>query len=240
MNYTCLIVDDERPAIKLLQAYVDKLPFLEVKDSCESAIQALSKLQESSYDILFLDIQMPELTGLGLLKVLKNKPEVILTTAYRDYAVEGFALEVTDYLVKPFSFDRFLQGVNKAINNLNAQTPPIPQAAMAEPAEADEDHFFIRNKHKMDKVEFAEILHVESMREYVAIHTSKKRYVVHQTMNKMEALLPPQQFMRVHRSHIVNLKKITQVFGNTIAIGESQFPIGGNYRKTFFDQLNLL
>ncbi len=247
MNYNCLIVDDERPALKLLTAYISKLPHLQLVDSCENALQAISAIQKNKIDILFLDIQMPELTGLELLKILKNdKPQVILTTAYREYAVEGFALDVTDYLVKPFSFERFAQAVNKATEQINLKNNSTPQpdnpvSATIENKEADtKDHFFVRTNYKMEKVILNEILFVESMREYVAIHTSSRRFVTNQTMNKMEEELPADKFMRVHRSHIINLSKIQSINGNVISIGEKEISIGVSYRKVFFEQLKLL
>ena len=132
MKYNCLIVDDERPALKLLEAYIAKLPHLHLVDSCENAMQAIAALEKNKIDLLFLDIQMPDLTGLELLKVLKEKPQVVLTTAYRDYAVEGFALDVTDYLVKPFSFERFVQAVNKAADQIKLKVRP-PKADNAPP-----------------------------------------------------------------------------------------------------------
>lgn len=241
MKYRCLIVDDERPALKLLAAYIAKLPHLELVTSCENAMEAIAALQEHTIDLLFLDIQMPELTGLELLKVLKKPPQVILTTAYREYAVEGFALDVTDYLVKPFSFDRFVQGVNKATDKINlkkiaAGGEQSPNSASDEQA----DHFFVRTNYKMEKVEFDQIQYVESMREYVSIQTADRRYVVHQTMNNMEKELPQKQFMRVHRSFIVGMEHIKSLTGNVILIGDKKIPVGASYRKAFFEQIRTL
>lgn len=242
MNYRCLIVDDERPALKLIAAYISKMPNLELIASCENGMQALAALQEHSIDILFLDIQMPDLTGLDLLKVLKEKPEVVLTTAYRDYAVEGFALDVTDYLVKPFSFERFIQAVHKCIDRLklkNAEILPPSHSAQNEIKKENTttDHFFVRTNQKMEKVKLDQILFLESMREYVCIHTNGHRYVIHQTMNRMEDELPTTQFMRVHRSYIIALKHINAINGNTAIINEKEIPIGGSYRKAFFEKV---
>ncbi|MEM8528854.1 MAG: LytTR family DNA-binding domain-containing protein [Bacteroidota bacterium] len=240
MNYKCLIVDDERPALKLLTAYISKLPHLELIAACENAMQAIAALQKGHIDLLFLDIQMPELTGLDLLKILPNQPPVILTTAYREYAVEGFALDVTDYLVKPFAFDRFVQATNKATHLINLERTHVgANAEIAAPINTI-DHFFVRTNYKMTRINFQDILYLESQREYVAIHTTTKKYLVHQSMNHMEQELPKSKFMRVHRSYLVALERIKTINGNTIIIGEKQIPIGTSYRKSFFEKIKLL
>lgn len=243
MQYRCLIVDDERPALKLLTAYLDKIPYLELVAACENGLAAMEVLQREPIDILFLDIQMPDFTGLDLLRSLQRKPQVILTTAYRDYAVEGFALSATDYLVKPFSLDRFMQGVNKAIAQIKLTQREVSgsTAPLAEEAQTVvEDHFFVRTNYKMEKVVFTDINYVESMREYVAIHTHEKRYVVHQTMTNMEKELPDSMFMRIHRSYIVNTIQVKGVNGNQVIIADQQLPIGASYRQAFFDSLRTL
>ena len=243
MKYRCLIVDDERPALKLLKAYLAKIPHLELVGACENGLEAIGVLQREAVDILFLDIQMPDFTGLDLLRSLQRKPQVILTTAYRDYAVEGFVLNVTDYLVKPFSLERFMQAVNKAIEQHQLQarvTPGTGSDAEADDVTTAEDHFFVRTNYKMEKVVFADIRYIESMREYVAIHTQEKRYVVHQTMTKMERELPAGTFLRIHRSYIVSMDHVNGVNGNQVVIGDQQLPIGASYRQAFFDQLRTL
>ncbi len=236
MIYNCLTVDDERPALKLLAAYIEKMPNLNLVASCENGLEALAALQKHAIDILFLDIQMPDLTGLELLKTLNNKPQVVLTTAYRDYAVEGFALDATDYLVKPFSFERFVQAVNKCISIIELKTNSgFPLAN-----NPSDDHFFVKTAYKMERVEFSEIRYIESMREYVSIHTQDRRYVVHHTMNNMEGKLPQSDFMRVHRSYIVAMDRIEAINGNTIHIGDKVIPVGGSYRKKFFEKIRTL
>lgn len=244
MEYTCLIVDDERPALKLLKAYLEKLPHVTLVAACEDALQALAALQQHSVDLLFLDIQMPSFTGLELLRVLKDKPQVILTTAYRDFAVEGFALDATDYLVKPFSFERFAQAVNKATEQINLQRASVPpvvsQSPSPQPSPHQQDHFFARTHYKLEKVAFDAVLYVESLREYAAIHTAEKRYVVSQTMRIIEAELPTDRFVRVHRSYIVALSHIQEIYGNTIVVHNKDIPIGGSYRQAFFERVRLL
>ena len=245
-KYQCLIVDDERPALQLLTAYLQKMPQLELVGSCENAMDALAQLQSKSVDILFLDIQMPEFTGLDLLKMLTNRPQVIMTTAYREYAVEGFQLEVTDYLVKPFSFERFVQATNKAINRIvqNSQSAATGTAPEVQKTEGDSptelDHFFVRTNHKMEKVVVNEIRYVESMREYIAIYTQERRFVINNSMQRIIDELPASKFMRVHRSFIVSLDQIEGIKGNTIVLADKEIPIGTSYRKAFFERIKLL
>lgn len=240
-QYRCLVVDDERPALQLLSAYIKKLPHLNQIGACENAMETMAILQNNTIDILFLDIQMPQLTGLELLRILPNKPEIILTTAYREYAVEGFALNVTDYLVKPFSFERFAQAVNKAAEQIKLKQPIAH--TIIEPrisTKASPDHFFVRTNYKMEKVVLNKVTHIESMREYVAIYTPEKRFVVNQTMNKLEKELPKDQFLRIHRSYIIGLRHISEINGNMVIIKDKKITIGASYRKAFFEQLNQL
>ena len=245
MKYNCVIVDDERPALKLLTAYIKKLPHLELVASCEDAFEAIAALQNHHVDILFLDIHMPEFTGIELLQSLKQKPQVVMTTAYREYAVEGFEMQVTDYLVKPFSFERFLQAVNKATQNLNKAKNTESNSSSTETLsdiseKKQETYFFVKTNHKMEKVPLHEILYIESMREYVSIQLSSRRFVVHQTMNAMEEKLSLPDFMRVHRSYIIGLNHIQTIMGNVLNINGKEIPIGGSYRKSFFDQIEML
>lgn len=247
MKYNCVIVDDERPALKLLTAYLKKLPHLELVATCENAFDALAALQKHSVDILFLDIHMPELTGFEMLQTLKQKPQVIMTTAYREYAVKGFELEVTDYLVKPFSFERFLQAVNKATENLNLKNTSSPilssphiETPIDFSTKKSDQYFFVKTNHKMEKVSLQKILYVESMREYVSIQLEPRRFLVHQTMNAMAQKLQLPNFIRVHRSYIVGLNHIETISGNVLKIQEKEIPIGGSYRKAFFEQIEML
>ncbi|MDW3651994.1 MAG: LytTR family DNA-binding domain-containing protein [Bacteroidia bacterium] len=239
MPYSCLIVDDERPALKLLEAYINKLPHLELKAACESGLDALAVLQQEEIDLFFLDIQMPELTGLELLRSLRKRPQVILTTAYRDFAVEGFELDVTDYLLKPFSFERFMQAVNKAVGLMQ----PKEKAAsiVPEPVSAESnEQLFLRTNYKMEKVDPLNILFVKGEREYVSVHTDERKFLINQTLNKMEDELGGDRFMRVHRSFIINMDHVHTISGNTVRIGEQEIPIGASYKKKFFERIKLL
>ena len=239
MPYSCLIVDDERPALKLLEAYIKKLPHLELKAACESGLDALAVLQQEEIDLFFLDIQMPELTGLELLRSLRKRPQVILTTAYRDFAVEGFELDVTDYLLKPFSFERFMQAVNKAIGLMQPKEKPalVHQETLVQESK---EQLFLRTNYKMEKVDPDKILFVKGEREYVSVHTAERKFLINQTLNKMEEELATERFMRIHRSYIVNMDHVHTISGNTVKIAEEEIPIGASYKKKFFERIKLL
>ncbi|MEL6256259.1 MAG: LytTR family DNA-binding domain-containing protein [Bacteroidota bacterium] len=239
MPYSCLIVDDERPALKLLEAYIKKLPHLELKAACESGLEALAVLQQEEIDLFFLDIQMPELTGLELLRSLRKRPQVILTTAYRDFAVEGFELDVTDYLLKPFSFERFMQAVNRALALIQPIEKPVPNSEIAVVSE-NKGQLFLRTNYKMEKVDPVQILYVKGEREYVSVHTAARKFLINQTLNKMEEELAGDRFMRVHRSYIINMDHVHTIRGNTLKLGEEEIPIGASYKKKFFERIKLL
>lgn len=234
-----LIVDDEHPARKLLAAYLGKLPEMALVGQCKNALEALSHLQQEEVDLMFLDIQMPNLSGLELLRTLKRPPMVVFTTAYAAHAVTGFELDAVDYLVKPFSFERFVQAVNKASELHRLRLQPVSNTASPTP-EVLQDHFFVKADYKLVKLYYADILYIEGMREYIAIHTQKKRHIVYQTMKYMEALLPSASFARIHKSYIVALPNIRSVYGNTIELDDKELPIGKSYKADFMKRINTL
>jgi len=227
MKIRCLIVDDEQYARKLLADYIIKLPALELIAQCRNSMEAMHWLHNDKIDLMFLDIQMPDLTGIELLKSLSSKPVIIFTTAFSEYAVEGYQLDVIDYMVKPIAFERFVQGVNKAIEYINLQARAknkIPDS------ETNRDEFInIKADYKIYKVRIDDILYIEGLREYVSFYTSERRYIVLESLKKLETLLPQGQFMRVHKSYIVNTQKIDSLHGNTIEIGKIEIPIGMSY-----------
>ncbi|MDX1908919.1 MAG: LytTR family DNA-binding domain-containing protein [Bacteroidia bacterium] len=232
----CLIADDEYPARQLLEAYLARIPGMEVAGTCANAMQVLAALQAQPVDLLLLDIQMPDLTGLELLRTLATRPQVILVTAYADHAVTGFELEVTDYLVKPVSFERFVQAVNRAQARMPAAaplpTPPVPPPTA--------DHFFVKVDYKLVKIRFEDILFVEGMREYVNIQTAARRHIVYQSMKNMEELLPADRFARTHKSFIVALDKIDSLYGNIVEVRGREVPIGKSYKETFMQRIQTL
>ncbi|MEN0047852.1 MAG: LytTR family DNA-binding domain-containing protein [Bacteroidota bacterium] len=220
MKLKTIIVDDEPIARQIIQQYAADDTRLEILADCKNALEAMRFLQQNEIDLIFLDINMPKLTGLEMLKTLNNPPMVIFTTAYREYAVEGFELAALDYLVKPFSLPRFLQAVNRAVEKKgNIVKVGIP------------NFFFIKADGRNTKVRYDEILYIEAMSEYIRIHTISQRITTLQSLRYMESKLPKDQFLRVHRSYLVALNKIKTVEGNQIWIGEIKVPVSKSHRK---------
>lgn len=232
---SCLIVDDEQSAIDILRTFVEKTPFLSLMGSMTNPLEALSLLQSQSVDLLFLDIHMPQLSGLDLLRVLKVQTRVILTTAYSEFAVESFELDALDYLLKPIAFERFLKAAQKALN-YSLEVSPRWQSE-----EKTDDYIFVKteSKGKMTKIKFADILYVEGQKNYVSINTKEESIVTLLNIKDLEERLPARQFMRVHKSYIVSLDKIGAIDGNQILFKnmKAYVPLGETYRSAFFEAL---
>lgn len=225
MGWKCLLVDDEPPALKILEQYISTAGQLEVVGSCNNAFQAIEMLQRHSIDVIFLDIQMPKLSGIGFIRTLPHPPLVIFTTAYKDYASDAFDLDAVDYLVKPFSLERFLKAVNKIIQ-LSNRPPEAEKLSLG----ADAGFLYFRSERKMVKVFFEDILYVESIKDYIRIHRAKdKPLLVKQSIGALEAMLPAHLFARVHRSYIVSIGKVTAFTNLDIEIGKIEIPIGRQY-----------
>ncbi|GAB4404823.1 MAG: LytTR family DNA-binding domain-containing protein [Bacteroidia bacterium] len=236
----CLIVDDEYPARTLLSAYLSKLPDLRLVGACDSALAAGGILRQQAVDLIFLDIQMPDLSGLDLLRTLADPPMAILVTAYGEHALEGYNLDVVDYLLKPVAFERFVQAVNKAAE-LQRLRKVLPPATTTSPApQPGPDHFFVKVDAQLLRVRFDDILFIEGMREYVNIQTPQRRHIVYQAMKNLEDLLPAGRFARVHKSYIVAIDRIDRIYGNTVVIGSKEIPIGKSYKDAFMQQIALL
>lgn len=234
-----LIVDDEYMARMLLENYAQKLPNLEVISLCENAIEALNYLRNEKIDILFLDIQMPQLSGLELVQTLQRKPAIVFTTAYSEHAVEGFRLDAVDYLLKPFSFERFVQAVNKSIHYLSFKGNGfLPQIADNQTVK-EQNHFFVKADGKLIKVKFEEISYIEGLKEYVSIYTSKDRIITLQSLKNLEEILPNSNFQRVHKSYIVAFDKIQSIVGNQVEINKKMIPIGQTYKESLLQKLGL-
>jgi DNA-binding LytR/AlgR family response regulator len=216
MKLNCLIVDDEPLARKGLEEYVHEVSFLQLAGSCENAVKAAVKLNEGNVDLMLLDIQMPKLSGIEFLKTLKNPPLVIFTTAFSEYALESYSLDVIDYLVKPIPFDRFLKAVQKTFD-----FHALRQKAGA----TAEDYFFIKCDHKFEKVTYSDVLFVESMQNYCIIHTPERKLIAYITLSGLEEQLPANRFLKVHKSFIVSLEKIKALDGNDILIANCRIPI---------------
>ncbi len=225
-----LIVDDEKPATELLAAYAAKVPELAVAGIAHNAMTAHKLLSELQIDLLFLDIQMPDLTGLQLLRLLKNPPAVVLTTAYSEFALEGYELDVLDYLLKPIEFERFYKAVSKLVGSRQL----APTLVGGSPPEMPiEDYFFVKTDHQIVKVSFADILFIESLREYVRIHTPTQRIVARLAMQRLEEELPAAKFIRIHRTYIVNIDAVEKIEGNMLHIGKEQLPVSKGKREEF-------
>ena len=240
----CLIVDDEPLARNLLSQYAAKVPTLELVGTCSNPLEALELLRQTPVDILFLDVQMPEITGITLLKVLQKKPYVILTTAYSEYALEGYELDVMDYLLKPITFERFLKAVEKAAQRLNAapQAPPPEKEAPETPKpaaapEAAPNFIFVKDGTKMVKVRLSDIQYVEGLKDYVVLHTPQQRIVTLQRLKNLEQQLPAGQFARIHNSYIVALAWIDAVHKEKVQIGKVLLPVSDTYQKAFRELL---
>jgi two-component system, LytTR family, response regulator len=240
LNLTCVIVEDEPLARNLMVDYVRKVSYLTLIEACSNPLDAIEVLRNNSVDLLFLDIQMPEITGLSLLKALTKKPLVILTTAYSEYALEGYEHDVVDYLLKPITFERFLRAVDKASQRAGG-TQPAPAAKEGsdlQPVQQGQPFVFVKDGTKLVKIRWADILFVEGLKDYVTIHTRQQKVVSLQRLKALEEQLPADQFIRVHHSFIVALHAIDAVHKGEIQIGPSLIPISDTYRKAFKDLID--
>ncbi|MCL3781896.1 response regulator transcription factor [Prolixibacteraceae bacterium JC049] len=236
MNVKCLIVDDEELALDVLEAYIKRIDYLHLVGRCKSAMEALTVLNSQSVDLLFLDIQMPGLTGIQFLRSLSNPPAVIFTTAYSEYALQGFELEALDYLIKPISFERFINSVNRYFKN-KKQAPQITQ----QPATvSDQQPFiFVKSEKRMVKVFLHHILYVESIRNYVHIYLNDGSEIVTlNTISNIEEKLPEMNFLRIHRSFIVAINKINSYSSSNIEVNKQLLPIGRNYKNNVISLLD--
>lgn len=233
MKFNCLIVDDEPLARNLLSDYVRKVPQLSLVDTLSSPLQVMDALRNNEIDVMFLDVQMPDLTGISLLKVLQKKPLIILTTAYSEYALEGYELDVADYLLKPITFERFLRAVDKITQRLSERGSSVPPPAGKPSVDAGQPFVFVKDGTKLIKVRMDEILYVEGLKDYVTIHTKTQKIVSLQRLKALEEELPAEKFIRVHNSFIVAFNAIDVIHKNDVQIGSAMIPIGETYKKSF-------
>jgi DNA-binding LytR/AlgR family response regulator len=224
MKIKCLIIDDEPIACRGIQEYVSQIDFLELVGVFENAMQAYDILNEGDVKLIFLDIEMPLLSGIDFLKSLKNQPYTIFTTAYSHHALEGFELGVMDYLVKPIAFPRFLKAVNKVKDQFSGR----PESK--EIAEDEKGYFFIKENGKFIRIGYEEVLFAEALQNYVAIYLSGKKLISYITLSILEKQLPASMFLKVHKSYIVSLQKITEIEGNMVLIGSSKIPVSRNIK----------
>ncbi len=240
MKIKCVVIDDERLARQYIKNYIAKIPQLELIDEFNSPLKAMDIIKSRKVDLMFLDIQMPDITGVDFLKSLPNSPDVIFTTAYQEYALEGFNLNVTDYLLKPFSFERFFQAVNKVIDKFEMQSPSTEPSALETPQTSFEDSFLtIRADRKFYKINFEDIIYIEGQKAYVTFHTTKKRITALATLKDLEEQLPQKQFIRIHKSYIVAIKEIDAIEGNIVEVGDNKLPIGHTYKDDLLKALGM-
>jgi two-component system, LytTR family, response regulator len=238
--YTCLVVDDEPLARNLMIQYIEKIPYLQLKKAVSNPLEAIEILRGEDVDILFLDVQMPELTGISLLKIIQHKPYIILTTAYSEYAIEGYELDVMDYLLKPITFERFLKSIEKAVQRLNAITPSSiaqnidNQGVIENPL----PFIFVKDGTKLVKIRLQDIQYIEGLKDYVSIYLPDKKIVSLQRMKALENILPADKFVRIHNSYIVAINWIDAILKEKIQIGKTFLPISDTYRKAFKDLID--
>lgn len=231
----CVIIDDEPLAREGIANYVREIDFLQLTATCKNPVELMKLLDEHTIDLIFLDIQMPKMNGIDFLKIVQKPPMVIITTAFPTYALEGFQLNVLDYLLKPITFDRFFKSVNKAKDYYHLITKPAtPDTSQTE---KHADYFFIKSGSKYEKICFDDILYVEAMQNYITIYTRKGKYVTLLYLKNLEQNLDPKAFIRVHKSYIVSISKIEGIEGNEIFIQSHRIPISRNYHEQVIEQV---
>ena len=223
----CIVVDDEPIARDIVIGYINQIPYLKLIGSCKDAFEAMEMMKKQSIDLLFLDINMPRLSGMTMLRTLKNTPDVIITTAYSEYALEGFELSVTDYLLKPFSFERFVQATEKVIEKR------LERTSNSNIKEESETYLFVKSDKKQIKIDINEIRFIESYGNYIHIYTSNEKVTTKQTLTDFEKQLPLKAFIRIHKTYIVAYRHIKYMEGNQVSVGERKLPVG----KVFRDNL---
>jgi two-component system, LytTR family, response regulator len=235
-KYTCLVADDEPQARSIIEAYIKELFYLECVASCKNAFEVLAALQNTPIDILFLDIKMPNLTGLELVKTLEKRPKIIFTTAYSEYAVDAFELGVTDYLMKPVSFERFLKAVNRCLSSpKDPSVSTVSEPVLTPQLKREEDFIFLKTDRTFMKFLLNDIHFIEAYGNYVKVHLSDKTWVVSDKISTICEHLNANEFVRIHKSFIVSLSKIEQLENNLITIKKTQIAVSEMYRKAFFE-----
>lgn len=226
-KFTCIIIEDEPLALEKTKDFVEKVPFLHLSATFDNALTGLNYLNNHKVDLLFLDINMDELSGIDLLESSKINSQVIITTAYQEYALKGYELQITDYLLKPFTFNRFLQAVNKAQENLTQKTQDTPP-----------DFIFVKTENRLEKIMISEIIYIEGMRDYRRVHTTTKKVMTLQNFSEFERMIPASLVCRVHKSFMVALSKIESIERSRIKIADQLIPVSETYKETFFQLIN--
>jgi two-component system LytT family response regulator len=235
----CVIIDDEPLAVDLLVEFVGRIDSLELVTTFTNAIDAISIINQSEIDLIFLDIEMPHFSGIDFINAIEKKPLIIFTTAYSDYAVEGFNLGAVDYLVKPIPFNRFLKAVMRAQQIFAPKSLPLPNQ-ITSPPEIEHDFMFVRAEYENVKINFSDILFIEGLKDYVKIYTTDNKYILTLiSLIKLENLLSSKGFSRIHRSYIINIKHVKSIQKNKVLIAEKRIPISESYKTAFFEKINI-
>jgi DNA-binding LytR/AlgR family response regulator len=236
MKINCIAIDDEPLALDIIRDYCSKVVFLNLMKTFDNAIESIEYIKSNKVDLIFLDIQMEELTGIQLLNALKQRPFVIFTTAYERYAIQGFELDVVDYMLKPISFERFIKGVNKVFERMQLDTgggSSLPETGKAKTP--DQSFFFVKTETRMERIENSDVLYVEGMGDYWRIVTKTRRIMTLMNAKKLEEILHEPQFCRVHKSYFIAMDKIESIERNRIKIGDQYIPVSETFHKAFFD-----
>jgi DNA-binding LytR/AlgR family response regulator len=236
MKTKCLVIDDEPLARDLMRSHIEKLENFEIVEECSDAMKALHALQNHPVDLMFMDIQMPQITGVEFLKTLKHPPRVIITTAYREYALDGFELDVVDYLIKPITFERFLKSINKYYQI--SQEDLFPESSVNFSVPIEEAFIYVKENKKVIKIHLNEIVYIEGLSEYVQIYTGSKKIITKTSMGNMEEKLPGSGFLRIHKSFIVSLNKIEAFTSGSIEVPGKELPIGRSYKNSVLEVLH--
>ena len=238
MELRCIAIDDEPLALEIITAYIEKVPFLKLIRTFDNAIDSIDFIKKNKIDLMFLDIQMESLTGIQLIHALKERPEVIFTTAYSTYAVEGFELDAADYLLKPISFERFVKSVDKVYNKFIQPKQKPDEAKPSTRTAPSGNYIFVKTENRLQKVAFNEILFIEGQGDYLKIVTSASKIMTLQNFKKFEETLPKENFIRVHKSYLVAINKIESISRDRIKIGSTLIPVSDSYKTAFYDTIN--
>jgi DNA-binding LytR/AlgR family response regulator len=237
MKTKCIIIDDEPLARDLMRNHISKLENFEIVAECADAMKALQELRDQKVDIMFMDIQMPQISGIEFLKILKNPPKIIITSAHREYALDSFELDVVDYLLKPITFERFLKAINKYYQETQEET--VVKIPVSEVNQTEEPYIYVKENKRLIKVNLGEILYIEGLSEYVQIYTGRKKFITKTSMTNLEEKLPTDGFLRIHKSFIVSLSRIEAFTASTIEVPGKELPIGRSYKNAVFNTLQL-
>ena len=232
MTLKCIAIDDEPLALDIIEDYVSRVPFLKLEKTFNDGISGIEYITTNKVDLVYLDIEMGGLSGIQMLKALQKKPKIIMTTAYRNYAFDAFELDVTDYLLKPFSFERFIKASEKAFGEIISNGGKEPEA------KPGKDFFFVKSNYKMVKVNFDDILYIEGLSEYIILKTKTGNVITLQSFKNIEKSLPESRFIRIHKSYLVSLDKIDCIEGQNVIIGKKELPIGSKYKVKFFNSIS--